>query len=119
VASAVHGVAPLPPIDWSELQRPANFTTCWFFLSCLAQEMESRGVAMQIELRDSQQRYDELDKLLTVQELAGLLHVPASWIYERTRRRGVDRLPFVKLGKYVRFERTAVQIFLAKQRNSS
>lgn len=74
---------------------------------------------MQLELTGSQQPYPELEKLLTVQELAALLHVPASWIYERTRRRGVDRLPFVKLGKYVRFEKSAVQIFLSKQRNSS
>ena len=81
--------------------------------------MEQRGSAMEIQLGDSQQRPDELDNLLTVHELAVLLHVPASWIYERTRRRGVDRLPFVKLGKYVRFEKSAVQIFLSKQRNSS
>jgi excisionase family DNA binding protein len=81
--------------------------------------MEQRGVAMQIELGDSQQPHPELENLLTVHELAALLHVPASWIYERTRRRGVDRLPFVKLGKYVRFEKSAVQIFLSKQRNSS
>ena len=74
---------------------------------------------MEFELASSQQPYPELEKLLTVHELALLLHVPASWIYERTRRRGVDRLPFVKLGKYVRFEKSAVQIFLSKQRNSA
>ena len=42
--------------------------------------------------------------LMTVAEIAGLLHVPVSWVYERTRRRGRDRIPHVKLGKYLRFE---------------
>ena len=37
-------------------------------------------------------------------------------VYERTRRRGVDRLPFIKLGKYVRFDPNAVRVFLDRQR---
>ena len=37
------------------------------------------------------------DALLTVREVAALLKVPASWIYERTRRRGREQLPYLKL----------------------
>ena len=59
---------------------------------------------------------DGLDELLTADDVAALLRVPKSWVYERTRRRGPQRLPFVKLGKYVRFELEAVRAFLAQQR---
>ena len=38
------------------------------------------------------------DGLLTIAEVAVLLKVPKSWIYERTRRRGLERLPHVRLG---------------------
>ncbi len=58
------------------------------------------------------------DELLTVDELAQWLKVPPSWIYERTRRRGTERLPFLKLGKYLRFEEAAVRAYLARQRRS-
>jgi len=46
--------------------------------------------------------------LLTVHEVAELLKVPVSWVYERTRRRGAERLPHIKLGKYLRFRREDV-----------
>jgi excisionase family DNA binding protein len=60
----------------------------------------------------------ELYELLTVDEVAALLKVSRTWVYEHTRRRSVapaDRLPFVKIGKYVRFEPRAVQAFLARK----
>lgn len=41
--------------------------------------------------------------VLTVREVAERLRVPASWIYDRTRRRGSDRIPHRKMGKYLRF----------------
>ncbi len=55
-------------------------------------------------------------ELLTVEELAGLLKVPRSWVYQKTRGRGLDRLPHIKLGKYLRFEEAAVQAWLDRQR---
>jgi len=33
------------------------------------------------------------DQLLTVQEIAGLLKVPVSWVYGHLRKRSTDRLP--------------------------
>ena len=60
-----------------------------------------------------------VDELLTVKELAEWLKVSRSWVYERTRRRGRDQLPHIKIGKYVRFEESAVREFLARQRQSS
>jgi excisionase family DNA binding protein len=50
----------------------------------------------------------EADRLLTVQEVAELLRVPVSWVYERTRRRGDKQLPHMKMGKYLRFRRADV-----------
>ena len=48
------------------------------------------------------------EALLTVHEVAEFLKVPVSWVYERTRRRGIERLPHLKIGKYLRFRREDV-----------
>jgi excisionase family DNA binding protein len=59
----------------------------------------------------------ELDELLTVDEVAALLKVSRSWVYQHTRKRGIPRsgrLPHVKVGKYVRFESRAVREFVAR-----
>ena len=50
----------------------------------------------------------EPEALLTVHEVAEFLKVPVSWVYERTRRRGIGRLPHIKIGKYLRFRREDV-----------
>jgi excisionase family DNA binding protein len=46
--------------------------------------------------------------LLTVSEVARLLKVPVSWVYERSRRRGADQIPHLKIGKYLRFSEQAI-----------
>jgi Helix-turn-helix domain len=45
-------------------------------------------------------------ELLTVEELAERLRVPASWIREQTRSRSLqgDPLPHLRLGRYIRFQ---------------
>ncbi len=58
-------------------------------------------------------------RLLTVEEVAEMLRVPKSWVYGRTRKRGVERLPHLKLGKYLRFEEVAVREFLERQKVSA
>jgi excisionase family DNA binding protein len=52
---------------------------------------------------------NEFAQILTVEEAAALLRVPKSWIYERTRRRGIERIPHKKLGKYLRFQENEVR----------
>jgi excisionase family DNA binding protein len=47
---------------------------------------------------------NEFTQIMTVGEAATMLRVPKSWIYERTRRRGIERIPHKKLGKYLRFQ---------------
>ena len=54
----------------------------------------------------------EAEPLLTVSEVATLLRVPVSWVYERTRRRGQERLPHLKMGKYLRFRAGEIQHYL-------
>jgi excisionase family DNA binding protein len=56
--------------------------------------------------------------LLTVEEVAELLHVPPSWVYERTRRRAGDRIPGFRLGKYWRFREADVLAWIERQRAS-
>ena len=60
----------------------------------------------------------DLHELLTVDDVAALLKVTRSWVYEHTRARGVprsERLPHIKVGKYVRFDARAVRAFLDKK----
>lgn len=61
---------------------------------------------------------DTLDELLTVDDVAKLLKVSRSWVYEHTRSRGTprsERLPYLKVGKYIRFDARAVRAFLDRQ----
>jgi predicted DNA-binding transcriptional regulator AlpA len=57
-----------------------------------------------------------LVKLLTAEQVGEMYQVPKSWVYGRTRKRGAERLPHLKVGKYVRFEEGAVREFLERQR---
>jgi predicted DNA-binding transcriptional regulator AlpA len=54
-----------------------------------------------------------------VEEVADLFQVPVSWVYERTRRRGRDRLPGFHLGKYWRFDEAELRAWLECQRSGS
>lgn len=56
------------------------------------------------------------EALLTVPEVAELLRVPVSWVYERTRWRGGERLPHIKVGKYLRFRRAEILGWLNERR---
>ena len=59
------------------------------------------------------------DELATVGQIAGFLRVPDSWVYERTRRRGAERMPHFKLGKYLRFSKQEVAEWVQRQRGNS
>lgn len=54
------------------------------------------------------------DKLLTVAEVSEMLSVPVSWVYDRTRARGLERIPHVKLGKYLRFDASDIRNWVTK-----
>jgi excisionase family DNA binding protein len=57
--------------------------------------------------------------LLTVKDVAELLRVPVSWVYDRTRKRSMDRLPGIRLGKYWRFRQGEVIAWVEAQREHS
>jgi excisionase family DNA binding protein len=59
------------------------------------------------------------DELLTVHDAARFLNVSVSWVYEHTRDDADDRLPFVKLGKYLRFDRTDLRAYIDAKRASA
>ncbi len=42
-------------------------------------------------------------KFLKPKEVAELLRVPISWIYDRTGKTGPETIPHLKMGKYLRF----------------
>ena len=56
-------------------------------------------------------------ELLTVQETASLLKVPVSWVYARTRKRSIERLPGYRLGKYWRFRADEVMAWVQRHRS--
>jgi excisionase family DNA binding protein len=61
---------------------------------------------------------NDLHELLTVEEVAALLKVSPSWVYEHTRSRGAARtarLPYIKIGKYKRFDPRSVREFLQQR----
>jgi excisionase family DNA binding protein len=53
-------------------------------------------------------------RLLTVKEVAHILHVPESWVYSKSER---DELPCIRVGRYVRFDLDAVMASFAGSRN--
>ena len=60
----------------------------------------------------------DLHELLTVEDVAALLKVSRSWVYEHTRSRGTartERLPYIKIGKYKRFDPRSVREFLMRR----
>jgi excisionase family DNA binding protein len=66
----------------------------------------------------SSDRIDPLHELLTVEDVAALLKVSKTWVYEHTRTRGTaraERLPHIKIGKYKRFDPQAVREFILRR----
>ena len=57
--------------------------------------------------------------LLTVQETARFLKVSVSWVYEHVRPEAEDRLPAVKLGKYLRFDARDLRAYVDAKRAES
>jgi excisionase family DNA binding protein len=61
---------------------------------------------------------NQIDDLMTVEEVASLLKVKVSWVYDRISDSHGHPLPHVRLGRYIRFERAAVIAFIQQQRKA-
>jgi excisionase family DNA binding protein len=62
-----------------------------------------------------QSRLEPTD-ILTPKELSKRLKVPLSWIYEKSRERGIHgrALPVLRCGRYLRFDWNAVSEWLRR-----
>jgi hypothetical protein len=58
----------------------------------------------------------QAEDILKPEELAARLKVPDSWVYEKTRGRCRNPIPCLRLGRYVRFDWTAVATWLTSLR---
>jgi len=54
-------------------------------------------------------------ELLTIAEMAQLLKVKPSWLYLRTMQKGKNSIPRVRIGKYLRFNPSAVMEWIKTQ----
>ena len=77
---------------------------------CKARSVRSSENPLQDASHYAATREDARDErhLLNVNEVAELLQVPVSWVYGRTRKRSLERLPGYRLGKYWRFRKDEV-----------
>lgn len=55
-----------------------------------------------------------MSALLTAEQAAERLAVPVSWIYKAV---AAKRIPFVKIGRYVRIEAVALERWIEDQRS--
>lgn len=56
-------------------------------------------------------------ELLTIQEMADILKVNIRWLYARTREKDPGSIPRIKVGRYLRFEESAVLDWLRNNTN--
>lgn len=53
-----------------------------------------------------------MDQFLTIDEVAAILKVKKSWIYNRTRPSSSNPMPCHKIGKYLRFKAEEIELYL-------
>ena len=56
------------------------------------------------------------DPLLTAEQVASMLGVPKTWIYEQSRK---GLIPTVELGRYRRFRREAIEAWIREQEQTN
>ena len=57
-------------------------------------------------------------QLINVEQMASILSVPVSWVYQRTRL-GPQAIPHMKLGRHLRFDPSEVVSFFRQQKTLS
>jgi excisionase family DNA binding protein len=56
-------------------------------------------------------------ELLTLKEAAAWLRVPPSWLYQRTYAGATEKIPHLKIGRLLRFDRAELQKWLDERRS--
>ena len=63
-----------------------------------------------------------MEEILTPAQIAERLQVKPTWVYEQTRERAgirnADPFPYIKLGRYLRFDWDDVLAWLERQKTS-
>jgi excisionase family DNA binding protein len=58
-------------------------------------------------------------QILTLKELAERLKVSERWVYEKSRRRCLNQLPAIRIGRYLRFNWVSVSAWLHEQERAA
>jgi excisionase family DNA binding protein len=61
-------------------------------------------------------RGDAMSRLLNVEEVASLLNVPRKWVYRRAGLKPPDGIPYLKVGKYLRFRESDLRDYVERLR---
>ena len=67
-----------------------------------------------VECTEHQCKESLAPELLTIDELALLLRVKRSWLYDKTRAARRTGFPVIRVGKYLRFETKKVMEWLGR-----
>src|SRR5229473_3181328 len=72
-------------------------------------------VSKKSEIRAFHQNPIDPSQILTLSELAERLKVSERWVYEKSRRRCLNPLPVIRIGRYLRFDWLEVSAWLRQQ----
>ena len=62
--------------------------------------------------KTTQQKDQNIPQLLTVKELCAKVRVSKDWVYKRTREGAIDPLPFIRLGRSLRFDQEKIEEYI-------
>jgi len=57
-------------------------------------------------------------RLLSVDDVASLLNVPRKWVYRRVGLKPPDGIPYLKVGKYLRFRESDLSKYIERLRRN-
>ena len=77
--------------------------------------MMAKTGCSRVDAEDAIMREQNFHELLTHEEIAERLKVPASWVYEKTRKGCRNPIPSIPMGRYIRFDWDAVVKWLEEQ----
>ena len=76
---------------------------------------EARGSVL---ARESSTGGNGMSRLLSVEEVASLLNVPRKWVYRRVGLKPPHGIPYLKVGKYLRFRESDLWDYVERLRRN-
>jgi excisionase family DNA binding protein len=68
--------------------------------------------------RESSSGGNSMSRLLSVEEVASLLNVPQKWVYRRVGLKPPEGIPYLKVGKYLRFRESDLWDYVERLRRN-